>query len=162
MLVNTIRFGELEVLEEQVITFQQGIPGFEQLHRYTMITPDEELPFKFLQSVEDGGVAFILTNPFWFYTDYEFELSQEAIDVLGVAEPQDVTVWSIVSVTESMASSTINLLAPVVINEKTRLGKQIILHGSGYLTKHLLIQPEPQTVHETASGEEAPHARTDT
>jgi flagellar assembly factor FliW len=162
MLVDTVRFGKLDVQENQVITFEQGMPGFEHLHRFMMIKPDEELPFTFLQSIEDGQIAFILTNPFWFYSNYEFELSEEAIKQLNVSVPQDVAVWSIVSITEDLASSTINLLAPVVIHDKVKLGKQIILHGSGYLTKHPLVQAEQLAVNETASGKEAPYASTDT
>jgi flagellar assembly factor FliW len=163
MLVNTVRFGELEIQPEQVLTFEQGLPGFEQLHAFTLIMPDQEMPFTFLQSLDDGEVAFILTDPFLFYANYEFELSNEVIEHLQVTVPQDVAVWSIVSVTDDIASSTINLLAPVVIHEKAKLGKQIILHGSGYYTKHPLVQQEQSLVtNETAVGKEPSHARTDT
>ncbi|MFK7694753.1 flagellar assembly protein FliW [Paenibacillus sp. HJGM_3] len=163
MLVNTVRFGELELEADQIITFEQGLPGFEHFRTFTLLTPDPELPFTFLQSLEDGEVAFILTNPFLFYDDYEFELTPETVEQLQVAAPKDVTVWSIVSITDELATSTINLLAPVVIHENARLGKQVILHGSGYVTKHPLIPLKPVAASpETAAGKEARHARIDT
>lgn len=165
MFVNTVRFGELDIQPEKVLTFDQGLPGFEQLRTFTLITPDPEVPFTYLQSLDNGEIAFILTDPFLFYSNYEFELTDEAIAQLKVVVPQDVAVWSIVTVTGDISSSTINLLAPVVIHEKSRLGRQIILHGSGYYTKHPLVQQEqdhPLPARETAVGEETPDARSNT
>lgn len=158
MIIQTLQFGELDVQEESIITFEQGLPGFESLRQFSILTPDPEVPFSFLQSIEDGNVAFVLTNPFLFYPLYEFDLTESIQQQLRVERESDVGVWSIVSIGEEMADSTLNLLAPVIINVKYRLGKQCILHGSGYTTKHPLTA---RTEAEAAAEEGVAHARTD-
>ncbi|GAA3412799.1 flagellar assembly protein FliW [Paenibacillus hodogayensis] len=159
MIIQTLRFGELDVQPENMISFEQGLPGFEQLRLFSILTPDPELPFSFMQSMEDGNVAFVIVNPFLFYPHYEFELPEEVQDSLKLERDQDVAVWAIVSLKEEMAASTLNLLAPVIINMKEGLGKQCILHGSGYTTKHPLAAPV-----EAEKGKEVgdTHARIDT
>lgn len=162
MMIETLRFGPLEVDEDQVLLFEQGLPGFEKLRRFLLVAPDGDLPFAFLQSVEDGEVALLLTNPFMFYADYEFELPEDAVQSLRIDSQDDVAIWSVVSLTGSLETATLNLLAPIVLHMKERVGRQVILHGSGYQTKHPLRQPllpEPQSA---AAKEEGDHARTDT
>ncbi|MDF2958968.1 MAG: flagellar assembly factor FliW [Paenibacillus sp.] len=147
MKFNTIRFGEIEVQDTEVFSFPEGLPGFEQLIRFVIIKPNLELPFSFLQSVEDGGTAFIVVSPFVFYPKYEFELSEETKQELAIKEEQDVLVWNIVSIRDSLEDATINLLAPVILNTRDRLGKQIVLHGTEYMVKQKLI-PAQQAVAE--------------
>ncbi|PYI51179.1 flagellar assembly protein FliW [Paenibacillus flagellatus] len=158
MIIQTLQFGELEVQPESVISFEHGLPGFESLHRFTVVTPDPEVPFSFLQSVDDGDVAFVLTNPFLFYPDYEFDIPEEVRQQLRIGQENDVAVWSIVSIRDDLATSSLNLLAPLLINVKERLGRQCILHGSGYTTKHpLSARADTDTTAEVGEA----HARID-
>jgi len=136
--IESAQFGSIDIDERQLITFDNGIPGFESYRIFALLTPNAQMPFSFLQSLDDKIVAFILTNPFLFYPEYEFELHEEAAELLRIRSQEEVTVWSIVSVGSHMSDSTLNLLAPVIINPISRKGKQVILHGSGYLTKHPL------------------------
>lgn len=137
--VNTLNFGEIEVEEDKVITFTQGIPGFEDLHRYTIIDLGEEIPFSYLQSLEEGNMALLVTNPFGFYADYEFQLSEAIKEELDITGQDEVVVICVVSIKDSMTDATVNLLAPLIINRKAALGKQVILHDSQYRTKHKLL-----------------------
>jgi flagellar assembly factor FliW len=146
MLINTVRFGEIEIQDTEIISFPQGIPGFEQLHQFVIIKPNLELPFSFLQSMEDGDVAFIIASPFVFYPGYEFEISEDTKQELAINEEADVLVWNIVSIREGLEDATINLLAPVIINNRDLLGKQIILQGTDYRVKHMLITIEQPVV----------------
>ncbi|MBD2863637.1 MULTISPECIES: flagellar assembly protein FliW [Paenibacillus] len=138
MKIQTLQFGEIEIREDSILTFEHGLPGFENLHRFTVLTPDPELPFSFLQAVDDGNTAFVLTDPFLFYPEYEFDVPEEVQQQLQIIEGQELTIWAIVSVREELAHSTLNLMAPVLINGSKRLGRQCILHGSGYSTQHPL------------------------
>ncbi|WP_240419845.1 flagellar assembly protein FliW [Paenibacillus periandrae] len=142
MEISTFRFGKIEIQNTEIITFPQGIPGFEQLHQFVIIKPNMELPFSFLQSVEDGDVAFIVVSPFAFYPEYEFEISEDVKQELTIEEETDVLVWNIVSIRESLEDATINLLAPIILNNKDLLGKQIILQGTKYTVKQKLIPIE--------------------
>jgi len=142
MKVATLRFSEIEVKEQEIIHFPQGLPGFEALARFVIIKPDPELPFSFLQSIDDGDIAFILTDPFLFFQDYEFEIPEPIKQDLRIHEEKDVMVWTIVSIKESLTDATANLLAPVILNVREQLGKQVILQNTSYRTKHPLLTAE--------------------
>lgn len=142
MKIITLNFGELDIEKEDIFTFPQGIPGFEDLRQFIIIQPDAKVPFSYLQSVEQGEISIIITNPFLFYKDYELQLSEKTQEQLQIEQEQDVLVWSTVSVKERIKEATINLLAPIIVNVKKKRGKQVILHGSNYQTKHRLIQQE--------------------
>lgn len=150
MKLNTLRFGEIEIDTEQTIVFAHGIPGFDELSKFILLQPDPEVPFTFLQSLENTDLSFILTNPFAFYPEYEFILPEAAKEELEIEKEQDFSIWSIVSIKESIQEATLNLLAPVIIQEKAKLGKQIILQGTPYRTKHALIQGALKEKEETS------------
>lgn len=136
--LSTSRFGDIDINPEQIVIFQQGIPGFDQQREFIILEIEHNLPFAVLQSVEDGDVSFILANPFILFPSYEFQLPDVVRDELGIALADDCVVWSIVSIRESLADATMNLLAPIVINARERRGKQIVLTGTAYQTKHPL------------------------
>jgi len=141
MILNTRHFGEIEIEEQDIITFKDGIPGFEDLRRYVVIqNPDAEVPFNWLQSVEEQELAFVIVNPFIFKKDYDFQLSKSVVEKLKIEEPNDVTVYSIVVVPEDITRMTANLMAPVIINNRTKLGKQVVLDNSTYHTKHYILE----------------------
>ncbi|WP_144934271.1 flagellar assembly protein FliW [Paenibacillus sp. 32O-W] len=140
MKLSTIRLGELEIEEDQLIYFRQGLPGFERLRQFVILQPDEQIPFSYLQSVEDGNISFIITDPFIFYPEYSFELPESIKEELEIKDEKVVQVAAIISVREQLESATINLQAPLVINTARKLGKQVILHDSAYKPKHALIR----------------------
>ncbi|WP_164821356.1 flagellar assembly protein FliW [Paenibacillus koleovorans] len=141
--VATRDFGQLELDEARIVEFPEGLPGFEGSQRFVLIQPNADTPLSVLQSVEQPDVAFVVTNPFFFYQEYEFQLSDKMVQELEVQSEQDVSVWVIVRLTEDLAEATMNLLAPIVVNEPKRLAKQMILHRSEYNTKHKLLSAEP-------------------
>jgi len=138
-VIQTTRFGELEFEEQEIIHFTQGLPGFQQYEKYTVI-PIEESPFFYIQSVDDGGLAFVAVSPFDFYPDYEFELVESAIQELGSPVLEDVRVLNIVTVKDELDKATVNLLAPIVWNASNRTALQVILQNSDYQTKHPLFR----------------------
>lgn len=81
-----------------------------------------------------------MVSPFEFRQDYSFELSNEDKEELEIKE--DVAVFSIVTIHSEITKSTMNLLAPVVINPVKRVGKQVVLQQSGYMTRHLIWTEE--------------------
>jgi flagellar assembly factor FliW len=133
--------GEIEINEEQVIHFNAGIPGFIDEKEFCIL-PIEETPLFVLQSVKSAQTAFILTDPFSFFSNYEFDLPEEVTAGLAISSDKDVAVFAILTVQEPFEKTTANLQAPVIINQKDKQGKQIILNGTSYTTKHLLITKE--------------------
>lgn len=141
MIVNTLSFGELKIEPEDIYDFANGIPGFEENHRFIIVQPDPEMQFCYIQSVEESNLAFLVCNPFIFYTDYDFQLSETNQQELNIENEADVAVWSVVSVDRQSNEVTMNLLAPIVVNIHKKRGKQIILHDSDYKIKHKLSIP---------------------
>lgn len=129
MLVQTGRFGPVEQVEvpaAQLYEFFPGLGGFEEHHTYAVIT-DEDSPVEWLQSTADPNVVFALLEPFVFQPDYAFEMADADAAALGLQRPEDAIVRSILTLRESATEITANLLAPIVLNPRTRLGRQIVL-----------------------------------
>ena len=138
--VDTMRFGTIEVEEEKVVHFAQGIPAFEDEHDFVIIPYDEESPFVFLQSLQTPDLAFLMTVPYLFFKDYEFEIDDETVTKLALKSPDDVLVYVLLTIPRgSIKDMTANLMAPVVINTKTLAAKQLVLEKSRYTTKHRLF-----------------------
>ncbi|MCA0988886.1 flagellar assembly protein FliW [Guptibacillus algicola] len=129
MKILTTRFGELEVNEESLITFTNGIPGLEQYTTYCLLPADEEneSPFFFLQSTEESSLCFILADSFSFYPDYEIHLEENLLKELSIEEPRDAMVLSVLTVQGSLQDATMNLKAPIILNLSSGKGKQIVL-----------------------------------
>ncbi len=75
MRLMTKHLGEIEYEQEAVISFDEGLPGFENVRSFVLIlSEDAELPFHYLQSVDNPSIAFVVTSPFLFVGDYDFDL----------------------------------------------------------------------------------------
>ena len=144
MEITTTRFGNIIVEQEKIISFPEGIPGFEDLKRYIFL-PEESVKllddnlevFHWLQSVGDPAVAFLVVNPYLFFADYSFDLPDEEVAALDLKGPEEVALFNIVTIPGDKASEiTVNLLAPIVINNRLKQAKQSILINSPYFTKH--------------------------
>ena len=141
MRINTKLFDIIEIKDDDIINFPGGILGFEEYKRYTIINNlDKEIPFKTLQCIDETNIGFVIMNPFLFKKDYDFILSQSVLQKLKIKEEKDVLVYSIVVIPEDMSRMTANLSGPIIINTKTRLGKQIILDDKNYKTKHYILE----------------------
>lgn len=139
--INTTRFGEIEEDEGKIITFSQGIPAFEDEHEFVLLPVEEGSPYWFMQSVHTPGLAFLITTPFVFFSDYEFSLEDAVVQSMGITKEEDLSVYVLLTVPpEGIRAMTANLLAPVVINTQNQQARQIILEKSHYTTKHRLFQ----------------------
>lgn len=140
MIVESLTLGSIEIDHDEVITFTAGLPGFEQLHHFVLAQPDPAMPFSYIQSTEDVAVSLLTVDPFAFYPQYDFKLPETVQEELDIESEQDVVVLSVVTLKEELEQSTLNLLAPIVINARTRKGRQLILNNSPYQHRHPLIQ----------------------
>lgn len=130
MLINTKFLGEVEIKESEILTFEYGLPGFPDYHKFILLALDAELPLAVLQSTEEASLGFVVAFPFAFKQDYVFELSEEDKEDLQIKKEEDVLTYSIVTLKENFKDSTINLMAPVIININKKVGKQIVLQDS--------------------------------
>ena len=138
--VNTLRFGDVEVAEEKVVHFADGIPAFEDEHEFVVVPYDEESPYVFLQSLTTPDLAFLMTIPFVFFPEYEFELDDENQSKLELTNQEDMLIYSLITINGGKVQDmTANLMAPVVINTANMQARQIVLDRSSYTTKHRLF-----------------------
>ncbi|WP_201002383.1 flagellar assembly protein FliW [Paenibacillus glycanilyticus] len=120
--------------------FDNGIPGFEHLQQFVLSEVEGEMPVRLMQSVEDENIAFLIASPFFFYNDYEWDLPDSVVQELKLDDEKDVEVWSVVTLNKDPNKSTINLLAPIVLNKRTKRGKQHIIHDHAYSSRAPLYQ----------------------
>lgn len=143
MKIETTNFGEIEISEDKIIFFQEGIPAFEDEKEFVIIlNEDEENPFHWLQSIKSPELSFVILNPFGIFSDYDILLPETAINKLNIEKEEDATIYSIVVIPEDMTKMTTNLLGPIVINQKKMLGKQVILDDKRYNTKHFIFNQD--------------------
>ena len=138
--VNTLRFGEVDVAEDKIVHFADGIPAFEDEHEFVIVPYDDESPYVFLQSLITPDLAFLMTMPFVFFPDYEFELDDENQKKLSLTRQEDMLIYTLITVNGGKVQNmTANLMAPVVLNTANMQARQIVLDRSSYTTKHRLF-----------------------
>lgn len=141
MKLQTKHLGIIEFDELKKIIFEKGIPGFRELHEYIIVEDEDEGSiFAYLQSVEDGEVSFILANPYGLKSDYVANIKDDYIQQLGGGKEEDFTIFVIATVMEKFETATVNLLAPIVIQNETRKGMQVILENTSYTTRHKIVE----------------------
>lgn len=127
MLIATKFLGDIEIQEQQIITFEQGLLGLGDIKKFVLLPLEKESPFVILQSTEQQEIGFVVAYPFVFKEDYVFEISDEDKKDLRVEKEEELITYSIVTLKEPFETSTLNLLAPIVINTVKRYGKQVVL-----------------------------------
>ena len=143
MKITSSRFGEIEIDDEQQIFFKEGLLGFENLKSFVLLPVNNSMIFTWLQSTEEGEIAFLLTDPFMFFPGYEVELDESIREDLQIDAAKDVVIQAIVTIPEAgVKDMTANLLGPLVINVNDRIGKQTVLTQTNYTTRHKLFEPE--------------------
>ena len=146
------RFGKIEYDEREVIRFPQGMVGFPDMTRYFMHTDERVAPLAWLHSLDDGNLAFLVCDPFLFFPDYEVKVQLPPALRKQMGDPADLRVLAIVTIQTDFASSTVNLLGPLVINARTRNGWQVILEDEDLGTRHRLFEAEPAANEDQAAG----------
>lgn len=143
MKLNTPYLGEIEYEKDEVIIFEQGLYGFEDRQKFILINLDDaEFPFNWLQSIENEELSFVLTSPFLFVENYEFELPDQVAETLSIEKPEDALILSTVVLNEELNKSTMNLQAPIIINRNSNKGRQIILEEDYDLKYKFLLKKE--------------------
>lgn len=138
--VLTGRFGTLEVDPDLVLTFPDGLIGFERCRRYIVVRQDDRGVFRWLQSLEEPGVAFPIIEAGEFFSCYTPTISDGDAHLLELTSEVPTLLFAVVTVPRSNPHEmTANLLAPLVINGLTRCGKQVIIQNEGYTTRHRVM-----------------------
>lgn len=130
MKIATKFLGEVEIGEQDILTFEHGLLGLEEERKFVLLPIDADLPLALLQSVQNKEIGFVVAYPFAFKQDYSFDISEEDRAQLQIEKEEDVLTYAIVTMKETLKNSTINLLAPVILNVSKKRGKQIVLQDN--------------------------------
>ena len=137
MRIESEKLGQLEVDETTVLTFPQGLLGFDDARRFALVDTHESGAYFWLQSIDDPKLAFLTAVPWPFFESYEFELADSDRDALGLSDDgaADTMVLCLLTIDRSGGAITANLLGPLVINSETRVGRQIVLSDPELTTR---------------------------
>jgi flagellar assembly factor FliW len=139
MQLETKHFGSIEVDESGIIDFPDGLPGFENVKKYILLVRGtEDSPFKWLQSIDDPKLAFVVADTFAIKNDYDIEIDDKLLSTIEVQNESDLQIYSIVVIPEDISKTTINLKAPVIINTRSFKGMQVILDTDRYGVRHYI------------------------
>ncbi len=141
-IVKTREYGEINVSEENIISFKKPIFGFENLLEYYLIPLEEPTQFTLLQSKDDEDISFILTKPRLFISDYVLDIDDKDGELLNIADHGDIADYAIVTIPPKIEDITMNILGPIVINTKNNYAVQSISNCEHYTTKCRLFAKE--------------------
>ena len=138
--IESTRFGAIEVPDEAVLNFPNGLIGLGGT-RYTLIAREESAPFLWLHSLDDPSLAIPVTNPWCFFSSYEVEISDSEAERIGVTEPSQADVYVTVRAGEAIEDFRANLRAPILVANGH--GHQVINEAPGTSVRAPLFDEVP-------------------
>ena len=112
----------------QVLSFPEGLIGFRDARRFVLLeTGRAASPFRRLVALDVTDLSFVVCDPRRLWAGYGASLPAEDAT-------RDVLV--IVTVPGEERELTANLLAPIVIDRATGIGRQLVLDTGCYSTRH--------------------------
>lgn len=138
--IKTRLLGEREVSEEQLVTFNKTLFGFEQYKSFYLLDMDDDGLFKVLQSEEDENLCFVVISPSIVFPWYELHVHESDLEDLEIKELENLIAFVIVTIPDEMRDMTANLQGPILINKCTKQGKQCIALNDGYTTRHRIFE----------------------
>ncbi len=154
MELKNTRFGDITYRQKDILEITGGLVGLPGLSQFLVLDFEVDTPFKWLQSVQESNIGFLIAEPRLFRPDYSVSLDEEDLAACEAESVDDLVIVAICTFREKLELSTGNLRAPIVVNETTRRGQQVILEGCDYTTHESIaaeIEKTPKSlVEETA------------
>jgi flagellar assembly factor FliW len=135
VVIQTTRFGQVEIQDQDVLSFSEGILGFAELHRFVLLDDPTDDIFAWLQSCDEPAIAFPVLEPELFAENYKVTLAKTDFESLKMTDIGKARLLCIVTIPDDPTQMTANLKAPVVINIAGRAARQCVLQDN-----HLAIR----------------------
>jgi len=143
MEINTRDFGIVQVEEDAIYDFPEGLYGFEDDKQFAVFAKSfEDVSFLYLQSVQNPVPCFLVFEPWELYPDYHPILSKEDMAACEVNSIDELIFLVIANVPDSIEQLSINIKSPVVLNPKTKKARQFILQNPDYTVRYLPFQKD--------------------
>ena len=141
MKIGTKYFGNIEIGEEKIIHFENGVLGFEDYKDTILYDNEKEKSFfSWLQSTEESSLAFPIVNPFNVVESYNPQINDDMLGSIGGISDEDTVVFLMATIPEDVKQASVNMKAPLIINASSRKGVQVIAEGQEYEIKHKLLK----------------------
>ena len=144
MIIETTRFGPVQVQEERLLHFAEGLVGFPAYQRYALIETGPQSGFYWLQSVDEPALAFVVTDPRLFVPDYTVAIRAEDGQRLEADPEEALQLFVIVNKVDQLLTG--NLQGPLLVNPANLRGVQLVLTEKRYTTRHPLLRMPAKTV----------------
>ncbi|CAM3281551.1 flagellar assembly protein FliW [Filibacter tadaridae] len=138
MKIQSTILGQVEASESEILTFEKGLPGFENENNFILLSIEGNEVYQILQSIHSKEIGFVTANPYLFTSDYTFHLDESTVETLNIESEEDIIALAIVTVKEPFNTSTVNLKAPVIINTTSKKAKQCILENTDYPIRYAI------------------------
>ena len=140
--IETKRFGQIEFGTEDVVAFPEGIIGFPECRQFLILQHKEGSPFRWLQSLDDTDVAFLVVEPTHYVPNYEFKIHEGVVSNLALSDETPYLVYTVVTIPKGNPEGmTLNLAGPIVINGENQKAKQLVLDDPRWPLKYPVVPP---------------------
>ncbi len=131
------RFGEIDFGPTDVIFFKRGLIGFDGLHEFVLICPRPDSAFRWLQSVQEPGIAFLCALPGRYIPNYNPSIGSEVVEALDIDEETERFLLTTASIPQGKPEElSLNLAAPILVNALTRTALQFVVEDEAYTVRH--------------------------
>lgn len=146
MIISTSRFGQVELREEDVLTFPEGLLGFADLRKFALLDDPNDEIFAWLQSCEAPQIAFPVLEPELFAPQYKVTLTKSDLEALKLSGQDKARYFSIVTIPDDPTLMTANLKAPVVVNVADKTARQCVLQDNNLAIREPIFTKLQQRV----------------
>lgn len=115
------------VPEIPVIELSQPLPGFPDLSRFALVRLDDDGLLCSLTSLDEPSLRFLVVPPDPFFPDYSPVVDEDLVADLGTSSGEDLMVLCVLTAGDSLADTTANLAAPLVLCTTTNRAVQVVL-----------------------------------
>jgi flagellar assembly factor FliW len=152
MIIEGTRFGALEYTDEDIVTFADGLIGFPLAQRFVLLSMKEDSPFRWLQSLDEPALAFLVGDPGRLVEGYAPVVPMHSVSHLDITEETPRLVYATVAIPAGRPDEmTMNLAGPILINALTRAAAQVVLEDDAYTIRHRVFQSASQVSESVAA-----------
>lgn len=146
MTIQTTRFGRVNVTAEDILSFPEGILGFNQLRNFVLLDDPTDEIFAWLQACDSPDIAFPVLEPELFTSNYNPTLSKADMETLKLSGPDRGRGFCIITIPDDPTQMTANMKAPVILNVKERIGRQCVLQDNALAIREPIFAKLQQRV----------------
>ncbi len=138
--VDTNRWGTIQVPENQIITFSQGLLGINDFCRFVLLAPTDLYPFLILQCVDQPELSLVLVEPSCLVSDFRFNRIKSTLAELKAPSLAELLMFVALTIPPGQPeAATANLVSPILINRSNQLGKQVVLENQNYSHRQRIL-----------------------